>query len=67
MTDQPEADRPENQTPHETPTPDPKDRDKSGQQGTHEPWKRPGQRSQQSGDQDQVAPTGRRPAGGQND
>lgn len=46
---------------------DPKNRDRSGQQGTHEPWKEPGQRSQQTQHQDQVAPTGRRPAGGTND
>lgn len=49
------------------PEKEPKKRDKHGQQGTHEPWKEPGQRSQQTGHQDQVAPTGRRPAGGQND
>ncbi|MFL9825759.1 hypothetical protein [Rhodoplanes sp. SY1] len=49
------------------PKQDPKTRDKSGQQGTHEPWKEPGQRSQQTGHQGKVAPTGRRPAGGTND
>lgn len=49
------------------PETNPKNRDTSGQQGTHEPWKKPGQRSQQTGRQEQVAPTGRRPAGGTND
>lgn len=58
----------ENQDPKSPPPhPDPKNRNRSGQQGTHEPWKEPGQRSQQTQRQDQVAPTGRRPAGGTND
>ncbi|EJW10348.1 hypothetical protein A33M_0171 [Rhodovulum sp. PH10] len=44
----------------------PKHRNRDGQQGTHEPWKEPGQRSQQTQKQEKVGPTGSKPAGGNN-